>query len=67
MPAMTLILLFSASYRWPSCTRVWRAAACVTAHSYGSDPLWERVASVAGALRGVATPPRHQRTVSCGH
>ena len=28
----------------------------VTAHSYGSGPLWERVAGVADALQGVAMP-----------
>ena len=44
---MTLFLLFPAPYRWPSRTPVRRAVARVTVHSYGSGPLWERVAGVA--------------------
>eukprot|EP00966_Prymnesium_polylepis_P187359 4343790-Prymnesium_polylepis.1 len=59
---MTLFLLFSAPYRWPNRTLVRRVVARVTVHSYGSGPLWERVAGVADALQGVVAP-RPRRVV----
>ena len=34
-----------------------RAVACVTTHSYGSDPLWERVAGVEGRSEGSRRRP----------